>query len=124
MSTKLAAHAHSMKEAIVSRVLEAIFRHPMQLLLMLIFPIVVGLAVAYVLPRSYQSSASLWALRRYAIIGATGPESDLQSTPATTQVAALSELLQSRDFSLAVAKATDLPSTLNLLSVNSQFADD
>jgi uncharacterized protein involved in exopolysaccharide biosynthesis len=108
----------------VSRVLEAFFRHPMQLLLMLIFPIVVGLAIAYVLPRSYQSSASLWALRRYAIIGATGPESDLQSTPSATQVAALSELLQSRDFTLAVAKSTDLMSTMQLTTADPQLAND
>src|ERR1019366_332775 len=108
--------AHSIKGAMVSRVLEAIFRHPMQLFLMLIVPVVIGVSVAYVLPRSYQSSASLWALRRYEIIGATGPESDLQSTPAETQVAALSELLQSRDFSLAVAKSTNLQSTLQLAS--------
>jgi hypothetical protein len=108
----------------VSRVLEAIFRHPMQLLLMLIFPIVVGLAIAYVLPHSYQSSASLWALRRYEIISATGPESDLQSTPADTQVAALSELLLSRDFTLAVAKSTDLQATLQLTATDPQLVDD
>ena len=109
----------------MSRVLEAIFRHPMQLFLMLILPIAVGLAIAFVLPRSYQSSASLWALRRYEIIGATGPESDLQSTPAATQVAALSELLQSRDFTLAVAKSTDLAATLNLSpSTAPQLVDD
>lgn len=108
----------------MSRVLEAIFRHPMQLLLMLIFPIVVGLAIAYVLPHSYQSSASLWALRRYEIISATGPESDLQSTPADTQVAALSELLLSRDFTLAVAKSTDLQATLQLTATDPQLVDD
>jgi hypothetical protein len=108
----------------VSRVLEAIFRHPMQLFLMLIVPVVIGLSIAYVLPRSYQSSASLWALHRYEIIGATGPESDLQSTPAETQVAALSELLQSRDFSLAVAKSTDLQASLQLASTDPQLVDD
>src|SRR5450432_4107576 len=96
----------------------------MQLLLMLIFPIVVGLAIAYVLPRSYQSSASLWALRRYEIIGATGPESDLQSTPSATQVAALSELLLSRDFTLAVAKSTDLATTMQLATTEPQLVDD
>jgi hypothetical protein len=96
----------------------------MQLFLMLILPIAVGLAIAFVLPRSYQSSASLWALRRYEIIGATGPESDLESTPAATQVAALSELLQSRDFTLTVAKSTNLASTLNLTSTNPQLVDD
>jgi hypothetical protein len=106
------------------RVLEAIFRHPMQLLLMLIIPIGIGLAIAYVLPRSYQSSASLWALRRYEIIGATGPESDLESTPSATQAAALSELLQSRDFSLAVAKSTDLISTLHLTASDPQLVDN
>ena len=108
----------------MSRVLEAIFRHPMQLLLMLIFPVAVGLAIAYVLPRSYQSSASLWALHRYEIIGQSGPESDLQSTPSATQVAALSELLLSRDFTLAVAKSTNLASTLQLSSTNPQIVDD
>ncbi len=109
----------------MSRALEAIFRHPLQLLLMFIFPVVISLGIAYVLPRSYQSSASLWALRRYEIIGATGPETDLQSTPADTQVAALSELLQSRDFSLAVAKSSNLASTLDLGSVSSpQLIDD
>jgi hypothetical protein len=110
----------------VSRVLEAIFRHPMRLLLMLVFPILVSQGIAYILPRSYQSSASLWALRRYEIIGATGPETDLQSTPAATQVAALSELLQSRDFSLAVAKSSDVESMLNLSSISSnrQLIDD
>ncbi len=106
------------------RVIEAIFRHPIRLLFMLIFPVIVGLAIAYVLPRSYQSSASLWALRRYEIIGATGPESDLQSTPSATQVAALSELLLSRDFTLAIAKSTDLASTLQLTSSNPQLVDD
>ena len=105
------------------RVIEAIFRHPMQLVLMLFLPTIIGLAIAYVLPRSYQSSASLWALRRYEIIGATGPESDLQSTPAETQVAALSELLLSRDFTLAVAKSSDLASTLQLTSSDPQFVN-
>ena len=96
------------------RTFEAIFRSPIQLLALLILPVVLSLAIAYVLPRSYQSSASLWALRRYEIIGATGPESDLLSTPSQTQVTALTELLSSRAFALSVAKVTDLASTLNL----------
>src|SRR6266516_3715231 len=97
------------------RTLEAIFRHPIQLFLMLIFPIVVSFGIAvFLIPRSYQSSAPLWALRRYEIIGATGPETDLLSTPAQTQVTALTELLQSRAFDLAVAKSTNLQSTLKL----------
>jgi hypothetical protein len=104
------------------RTLEAIFRHPIQLFLMLIFPIVVSFGIAvFLIPRSYQSSATLWALRRYEIIGATGPETDLLSTPAQTQVTALTELLQSRAFDLAVAKSTNLQSTLKLS--NAELSD-
>lgn len=66
----------------------------------------------YLLPRSYQATASLWALHRYEVIGTTGPESDLQSTPAETQATALTELLQVHAFALSVADATSLPSTL------------
>ncbi len=111
----------------MSRTLEAIFRHPLQLILMLFIPAVIGLGIAYKLPRSYSSSASLWALSRYAVIGATGPETDLASSPAETQVTALTELLQSRSFALTVAKSTDLATTLNLSAAtlsNSQLTDD
>jgi hypothetical protein len=62
----------------------------------------------------YQSTASLWALHRYIIIGATGPESNLQATPADTQSTALMELLQSRSFTNQIAKATNVVSTLHL----------
>ncbi|HLI05179.1 MAG TPA: hypothetical protein VKV40_01270 [Ktedonobacteraceae bacterium] len=97
----------------MNRTLEVIFRRPLSLLALLILLPVVGVAVAYMLPRSYESSASLWALQRYVIIGATGPETDLTSTPAETQATALTELLQARSFALAVANATSLPSTLD-----------
>src|SRR6266566_1526635 len=80
---------------------------------MLLVAVVAGLAIAYTLPRSYVSSATLWALRRYEVIGTTGPETDPSSTPAQTQVSALLELLQSRDFDLTIAKSTDLATTLN-----------
>src|SRR5436305_1419284 len=76
-----------------------------------LFPLV-GLAVMYLMPRSYQATASLWALHRYEVISTTGPESDLQSTPAETQATALTELLQVHAFALSVAEATSLPSTL------------
>ena len=66
----------------------------------------------FVMPRSYQAYASLWAFRRFEIITTTGPESDQQSTPAETQATALTELLQVHAFALSVAKATSLPSTL------------
>jgi uncharacterized protein involved in exopolysaccharide biosynthesis len=98
--------------AVLRRFLEVIFRRPLLLLLLLVLLPLMSLAIAYVLPRSYQSTASLWALHRYAVIGASGPESDLQSTPAETQATTLTELLQARAFALSVAKATSLPSTL------------
>jgi hypothetical protein len=65
-------------------------------------------------PRTYQSTASLWALQRYFVIGSTGPESDLLSTPAETQATALTELLQTRSFVDSVVKGIDLASTLGL----------
>ena len=91
--------------------LEAIFRQPLRLLVLLVTLPLISFAYAYIQPRSYQASANLWALRRYEVIGATGPEADLNATPADTQATTLSELLQTRDFALTVAKATDLPST-------------
>jgi uncharacterized protein involved in exopolysaccharide biosynthesis len=98
---------------IVVATLEAIFRHPFRLVLLVILLPGLSVAVAFFLPRTYQASASLWALRRYVVIGATGPESDLQSTPAQTQATALAELLQSRTFDLAVASESGLASTLS-----------
>jgi len=95
------------------RVLEVLFRRPLQLLLLIVFLPVISVAIVYVvIPRSYQSSASLWAFRRYAVIGLTGPETDLTSTPAQTQANALSEMLQTRDFDLTVASISNLVSTL------------
>ena len=109
------------------RTFEAIFHHPIQLLGLLMLPLMLSLAIAYILPRSYQSTASLWAMRRYEIIGATGPESDLLSTPSETQVTAMTELLSSRAFALSVAKSTNLASTLKLsksVLANPQSLDD
>lgn len=98
----------------MSTVLEVIFRRLFQFLLLLIALPMVGAAIGYILaPHSYQVTASLWALRRYEIIGATGTESDLQSTPAETQATALTELLKTRVFDLAVAKQTGLAATLS-----------
>jgi hypothetical protein len=95
--------------------LEAIFRHPFLLLILFISLPIIGVGVAYKsVPRTYQSSASIWALQRYFVVGATGSESDLTSTPAETQSTALNELLQTRTFTLAVAKGIDLAPTLGL----------
>ena len=99
----------------MGRVLEAIFRRPYRLLALLILVPLVSVAVVYVLaPRMYQAQASLWALHRYAVIGATGPESNLQDTPADTQSAALTELLQTRSFALEIAHEVNLAPTLKL----------
>jgi hypothetical protein len=98
----------------VIKLLEAIFRRFILLLLMLVVPLIIGLGIGYATPRSYQASANLWALQRYTIIGATGAESNLTATPAETQTSALSELLKTRTFDVAVGNATDLKSTLGL----------
>src|SRR5438046_290398 len=86
----------------------------------------VGIAYFY-FPRTYQTTASLCAFRRYEVIGATGLESDLTATPAQTQATALYELLQSRSFALIVAKGTDLAPTLSLspnVLADPQLLDD
>lgn len=95
------------------RVLETIFRHPAQLAVLLLLPTLIGTVVALLQPRKYEATATLWALQRYSIIGASGPEADLSATPADTQATALTELLQTRTFALAVANQTDLKSTMS-----------
>ena len=95
------------------KTLEAIFRHPLRLVFLLVLLPVLSFGVAYMLPRQYTSTATLWALQRYQIIGATGAETDLLATPADTQATALTELLQSQTLALEVANSTSLPSTLS-----------
>jgi uncharacterized protein involved in exopolysaccharide biosynthesis len=96
-------------------VLEAIFRRPLQLLLLMAVLPVVGVAIPYFgTSHTYQSTATLWALQRYLVIGANGPETDLLASPAETQSTALSELLQIRVFALSIAKEAQLESTLKL----------
>lgn len=99
----------------MARVLEAFFRRPLQLLLLMALLPVGGVAIAYFgTSHTYQSTATLWALQRYLTIGANGPETDTFSSPAETQSTALSELLQVRAFALSVAKEAQLESALNL----------
>lgn len=101
----------------MKRTLEAIFRHLLQLLTLLLLLPIVGVAVAYFLvPRQYQSTASLWALERYAIVNSSGLDNNELVTPAQTQATALSELLQTRTFALAVVNGINLAPTLNLSS--------
>ncbi|HEY7832323.1 MAG TPA: hypothetical protein VIG30_02055 [Ktedonobacterales bacterium] len=107
------------------KTLEVIFGHLRQLFALVALPVVLSLGVVYVLPRTYQATATLWALRRYEIIGATGPEADLLSSPSTTQATALQELLQTRTFALAVASDANLAATLDsTLRANAQARDD
>lgn len=97
------------------RTLETIFHLPLLLLLLILVLPIVGVAIAYFMtPRVYQTTATVWALHRIEIIGATGPETNLLATPADTQSAALTELLQTQAFSLSVAKQSNVESTLNL----------
>jgi len=95
----------------MQRFLEAIFRHGFQLVLLIFVPLLVAGGIVISMPRTYEASATLWALQRYAVIGATGPEANLSATPASTQSTALTELLQTRSFALATAKQTSLAST-------------
>lgn len=109
----------------MQRTFEALFRRLKLILLVLVVMPVIGLSIAFMLPRSYQAEATLWALERFAVIGATGTESNLLATPAETQATALTELLQTRAFALDVAKSTDLPSTLPAdVRADQQQSDD
>ncbi len=97
------------------RTLEAIFRRPLQLLMLLVLLPILGVAVMYfIVPRTYASTASLWALQRYFIVTSTGAQSNLLQTEAGTQTTALNELLQTRSFVDAVVKGINLAPTLGL----------
>lgn len=95
------------------RALEALFRRLSRFIVLLLLLPIIGFAIGFVLPRSYEAQASLWANQRYAVIGATGTESDLLATPAETQATALNELLDTRVFALEVANQTHLADTLS-----------
>jgi len=97
------------------RALEAFFRRPLLLLILIMLLPAMSVALVYfVVPRTYQSTAKLWALNRFAILGTTSGGSDQPTTAAQTQTAALSELLQTRSFALTVAHETAVAGTLNL----------
>ncbi|GHO66028.1 hypothetical protein KSC_049200 [Ktedonobacter sp. SOSP1-52] len=95
------------------RTLEAIFRRIWSLCILLILLPLIGVGIAYLLPRSYSSSATIWALHRYTVVGSTGPESNLDATPSQTQTNALLELLHTRQFALNVARNTGLDQELS-----------
>jgi len=98
----------------VHHVFEVIFRQAWKLLVLIVLLPLVAVGTAYfVVPRTYTSNASLWALRPYDIIGDTTPAANPPPTPADTQVAALSALLQTSNFDLSVANEAGLASTLD-----------
>ncbi|HEX8982185.1 MAG TPA: hypothetical protein VF792_05405 [Ktedonobacterales bacterium] len=107
------------------RMLEGLFRHPAQALTLFLTPILLSMAVLLVIPGSYKATASLWALRPFTVIGATGPEADRLATPAESQATAIDEMVQTRSFALAVAHSTHLASELsNSTRANPQLADE
>lgn len=90
------------------RTLETIFRRLWGFIALIVILPLIGLGIAFLLPRTYESSATIWALHRYTAIGSTGPESNLEATPAETQSNALKELLHTRLFALNVSRSTGL----------------
>lgn len=108
----------------MTKVVEILFRNKLRLATLLLLPVLVSGVIVFLLPRSYQSSARLWALQRYVILGATGPESDLQATPAVTQATALTEFLQTQYFDLKVAKDTALAKQMDIPASDTQRLDD
>lgn len=114
----------------MQRVLETIFSRWIQLIVLIVVPFVIALGYAYTQPRQYEASATIWALRRYEVIGATGAESDLSATPAETQAIAITEILQTKAFALAIAHEANLAQTYspsarsNADQLNSAMFDD
>ncbi len=107
------------------RMLEGLFRHPAQALTLFLTPIALSMAVLLVIPGSYKATASIWALRPFTVIGATGPEADRLATPAESQATAIDEMVQTRSFALAVAHSTHLASELSASTrANPQLAED
>lgn len=107
------------------RMLERLFRHPVQALTLFLTPVLLSAAVLLVTPASYKATASLWALRPFIVIGATGPEADRLATPAESQATAIDEMVQTRSFALAVAHSTHLESELSdSTRANPQLAEE
>jgi hypothetical protein len=107
------------------RTLEAIFQRLIRLLILLIVLPLMSLAVAYLLPRSYQTTAKFWAWHTLQSVSVASqgsnaanqeidPLTNVPITPAQSQANALSQFLQTYDFAFAVAKGTSLASTLGL----------
>lgn len=108
----------------MTKFLEILFRNRVRLAALLLLPVLVSGIVVFFLPRTYEATARLWANRRYTVIGATGLESDLQSTPSTTQATALTGFLQIEGFDLQVAKNTGLAKQMNVPASDTQRLND
>lgn len=108
----------------MDRVRRTISRHLMQLLPVAILPLLIGIAIAYILPRQYQATATLWALHNYTTLTATNIDANALDTPAQSQATALSEMLQTRSFALAVAQESKLASTLGNRGGSGQTLND
>lgn len=108
----------------MTKFLEIFFRNKLRLAALLLLPVLISGIVVFFLPRTYEATARLYADRRYTVIGATGPESDLQSTPSMTQATALTGFLQTENFDVAVAKDTGLAKQMNVPSSDVQRLDD
>ena len=104
----------------MQRVLEILFSRWLQLIALLVVPLVIALGIVLIQPRQYEASATIWALRRYEVVGATGAESDLNSTPAETQATAITEILQTKTFALAIAHQANLASTYSASARSNQ----
>lgn len=114
------------REATVRRILEALLRYPLQLLILFALCPIAGIAVVYLtVPKTYHATAILWATHKYDELTATSLDTNDLSTPAETQVTALSELVQTRSFSLTVAREANLVVTLKAqIRDNPQSRDD
>ena len=110
----------------VVRTLEAIFHRPLRLfILFVLLPLMSVGFVYFAVPHTYKSTAALWALHSFEIIGLTETNNNSLTTPAESQANALAELLQTRAFALSVAREANLASTLDQsVQSDSQRRDD
>lgn len=108
----------------MQKAVRAISRRLVLVLALALVPAALGFGVALLMPRSYQSTATLWAFTRYQLVGTTATDVNVDATPASSQAAALSELLQSRAFDVLVAQGTDLAKAMGITGYDPQEQGD
>lgn len=108
------------------RTLETLRRHFLLLLTLAVLCPLTGVAVtSLTTPKTYQATATIWALHQYSILTETSLDPNDLSSPAETQVTAISELIQSRSFALQVAQQANVATTLKpQVLANAQSRDD